>query len=443
MIKSILFTVLLMTAVLISACSDSGDDNNTPPSAQAYDVTGKIDYAGKTISSAKVCLDVNNNGLADDTACVNTDSSGKYYFTSDNNPAYYPLAAFIKETSGSAAVNAKIAVDSNEYDSILYAPRGKTDNISITTTLAKSLMDKDSSLTLDNAEKTADTIIKKADSPATVLTVYNNTLNTAPNSINISTGIRGLVSVITDKLSNEVEITDSTAIAVTQVEIDTANSDIKEEDIKLPQEPVAPDNSTKTPLEKVTEMLAGAEIKNSAESPVNLNEYVVNSDQMGIYIKPDAFGGYTDLYSEMLMTRMQLLNFIDYKETGWSSNSELDFEVVPNDQEGEKDYLFTNHLSKKIETASDPCDANGVVNGIYYKSLYDYSLYWKIMQQEAQICYEKNGGTEDTSGEVKDPNDIKIMGNCLAETVYNNRDNIKIEKWYWTIDTTKIEECSK
>ena len=407
--KSILFTVLLMTAVLISACSDSGDDNNTPPSAQAYDVTGKIDYAGKTISSAKVCLDVNNNGLADDTACVNTDSSGKYYFTSDNNPAYYPLAAFIKETSGSAAVNAKIAVDSNEYDSILYAPRGKTDNISITTTLAKSLMDKDSSLTLDNAEKTADTIIKKADSPATVLTVYNNTLNTAPNSINISTGIRGLVSVITDKLSNEVEITDSTAIAVTQVEIDTANSDIKEEDIKLPQEPVAPDNSTKTPLEKVTEMLAGAEIKNSAESPVNLNEYVVNSDQMGIYIKPDAFGGYTDLYSEMLMTRMQLLNFIDYKETGWSSNSELDFEVVPNDQEGEKDYLFTNHLSKKIETASDPCDANGVVNGIYYKSLYDYSLYWKIMQQEAQICYEKNGGTEDTSGEVKDPNDIKIM----------------------------------
>lgn len=445
--KSILFTVLLMTAVLISACSDSGDDNNTPPSAQTYDVTGKIDYAGKTISSAKVCLDVNNNGLADDTACVNTDSSGKYYFTSDNNPAYYPLAAFIKETSGSAAVNAKIAVDSNEYDSILYAPRGKTDNISITTTLAKSLMDKDSSLTLDNAEKTADTIIKKADSPATVLTVYNNTLNTAPNSINISTGIRGLVSVITDKLSNEVEITDSTDISVSQVEIDTANSDIKEEDSKLPQEPVAPDNSTKTPLEKVTEMLAGAEIKNSAESPVNLNEYFgsyyhyQNDGDGVIIIKPDAFGGYTDFDSEILMTRMQLLSFIDYKETGWPSNSELDFEVVPNDQEGEKDYLFPNHLSKKIETASDPCDANGVVNGIYYKSLYDYSLYWKIMQQEAQICYEKNGGTEDTSGEVKDPNNIKIMGNCLAEAVYNNRDNIKIEKWYWTIDTTQLDVC--
>ena len=121
--KSILFAVPLMAAVLISACSDSGDDNNTPP-AQTYDITGKIDYAGKTISSAKVCLDVNNNGLADDTACVNADSSGKYYFTSDNNPAYYPLTAFIKETSGSAAVNAKIAADNTEYDSILYAPRG-------------------------------------------------------------------------------------------------------------------------------------------------------------------------------------------------------------------------------------------------------------------------------------------------------------------------------
>ena len=94
--KSILFAVPLVAAVLISACSDSGDDNSTPPPAQTYDVTGKIDYAEKTISSAKVCLDVNNNGLADDTACVNADSSGKYNFTSANNPAYYQLAAFIK-----------------------------------------------------------------------------------------------------------------------------------------------------------------------------------------------------------------------------------------------------------------------------------------------------------------------------------------------------------
>ncbi len=191
--KSILFALLLMAAVLISACADSGNDNNTPPPAQTYDVTGKIDYAGKT----------------------------------------------------------------------------------------------------------ADTIIKKADSPATVLIVYNNALNTALNSIDISTSIRGLASVITDKLNNEVEITDSTAIAVMQVEIDTANNAVTTEDNKLPQEPAAPDNSTNTPLEKVTEMLAGAEIKNSAENSINLNKHLypeLNYKDSQIYelgIKYYAFGAFT------------------------------------------------------------------------------------------------------------------------------------------------------
>ena len=133
--KNIFFAVPLMVAVLISACADSGDSNNTPPAPQTYDITGKIDYAGKTISSAKVCLDVNNNGLADDNACVDT-SNGEYTFTSSNNPAYYPLAAFITEDTSAAvaAVNAKITVDNSDYDSILYAPRGKTETISIATT---------------------------------------------------------------------------------------------------------------------------------------------------------------------------------------------------------------------------------------------------------------------------------------------------------------------
>ena len=71
--KNILFAVPLMAAVLISACADSGNNNNNTPPPAPYSISGKIDYAGKTISSAKVCLDVNNNGLADDdTACIDT-----------------------------------------------------------------------------------------------------------------------------------------------------------------------------------------------------------------------------------------------------------------------------------------------------------------------------------------------------------------------------------
>lgn len=453
--KNIFFAVPLMAAVLISACADSGNNNNNTPPPQSYNITGKIDYAGKTISSAKVCLDVNNNGLADDNACVDT-INGEYTFTSSNNPAYYPLAAFITEDT-SAAVNAKITVDNNEYDSILYAPKGKTDTISIATTLAKSLMDKDSALSLTNAESTANRIITNNanNNPATVLTVYNNALNSA-NITDISTSIRGLVNVITDKLNKETNITDNTNITVSQEEVNTANDEISKADEEQPQEPQEPENPSgkpATPLEKVTEMLAGAEIKN-AENPVNLNGYidkVYNScviydeeKQMcieygitGIGIKPDTFGGYTNFNTEVLMTSGQLLSFIiGYEEDGWPSDSELDFEVLPSDRtynnEQVEGYMFTNHLSS-------PCNANGVVNGIYYKSIFDIELLNK-MRREAQVCYEEKGGNEDPSGEISNDS-MKLLMNCLAEAAYNNKDNIKIEKWYWTIDTTQLDVC--
>ena len=435
--KNIFFAVPLMVAVLISACADSGNNNNNTPPPQSYNITGKIDYAGKTISSAKVCLDVNNNGLADDNACVDT-SNGEYTFTSSNNPAYYPLAAFITEDT-SAAVNAKITVDNSDYDSILYAPRGKTETISIATTLAKSLMDKDSALSLNNAEIQAEEIVKKAESPATVLTVYNNALNSA-NITDISTSIRGLVNVITDKLNKETNITDNTNITVSQEEVNTANDEISKADEELPQEPQEPENPSgepATPLEKVTEMLAGAEIKN-AENPVNLNDYVDTSHttQTRIVFKDNAFGEYS---SNTLMTGSQLLALLDYKEEGWPSDSSMKFEVFPSNS----GYAMANYTSKigieEIPTNDNVCSANGKINGIYYKSLFDASLYRK-MQQEAMPCYEQNGGIGDPSGEISN-SDMKILMGCLAEAAYNNKENIKIEKWYWTIDTTQLDVC--
>lgn len=448
--KNILFAVPLMAAVLISACADSGNNNNNTPPPQSYNITGKIDYAGKTISSAKVCLDVNNNGLADDdTACIDT-TDGSYNFASTNNPDYYPLAAYVTE-SQNQQVNAKITVDNTEYDSILYAPKGKTDTISITTTLAKSLMDKDSALSLTNAETQAEEIVKKAESSATVLTVYNNALNTSSKTItNIPTSIRGLVNVITDKLNKETNITDNTNITVSQEEVNTANDEISKADEEQPQEPQEPENPSgepATPLEKVTEMLAGAEIKN-AENPVNLNEHVdplynkIDKDGalLKLGIKSDAFGEYS---SNMLMTSNQLLRIINYKEENWPSDSPLEFEILVTGNVSYGGYEMANYTSKigieEIPTNDNVCSANGKINGIYYKSLFDASLYRK-MQQEAQVCYEEKGGNEDPSGEISYSNMILLM-NCLAEAAYNNKDNIKIEKWYWTIDTTKIEAC--
>ena len=249
-IKFLLLPVVIGVFFLMTACADSEKNDSTTPPAQSYNITGKIDYAGKTISYAKVCLDVNNNGLADDTSCIDT-ADNNYNFTSVDNPTSYSLVAFIKEAN--TAVNAKIIVDNIEYDSILYAPKGKTDIISIATTFAKSLMDKDSSLTLADAENTADTIIQKADNPAVVLTVYNNALNTASNSIDISTSIRGLIYVITNKLSSETNITNNTIISVTQEEVNTANDAIKAEDDKLPQNP------DKTPFDRISTILDNAQ----------------------------------------------------------------------------------------------------------------------------------------------------------------------------------------
>lgn len=447
--KNILFAVPLMVAVLISACADSGNnDNNNPPPAKSYNITGKIDYAGKTISSAKVCLDVNNDGLANDNACVDA-INGEYTFTSSNNPAYYPLVAFIKEDT-SAAVNAKITVDNSDYDSILYAPRGKTETISITTTLAKSLMDKNSALKLTDAETQAEAIVKKAESPATVLTVYNNALSSG-SITDISTSIRGLVNVITDKLNKEASITDKTTITVSQEEVNTANDEISKVDEEQPQEPQEPENPSgepATPLEQITEMLSGAEIKNRAESPVNLNDYIdmsiiIIGSQNEIGISKDAFGTYAGFESEWAFTSGQLFSLIDYKETNWPSDSKLGFEVLPNDaydenynpDETKKGYLFRDTTNN--ENPNNPCDASGKVNGIFYKAIID-DVTISTIQSGIEDCIRDIGFDEQGQ-----PNDIEAATMCYTKSYYQNRDKFKIEKWYWTIDTTKVDMCSK
>ena len=157
-------------------------------------------------------------------------------------------------------------------------------------------------------------------------------------------------------------------------------------------------------------------------------------------IKSDAFGEYS---SNMLMTSNQLLRIINYKEENWPSDSPLEFEILVTGNVSYGGYEMANYTSKigieEIPTNDNVCSANGKINGIYYKSLFDASLYRK-MQQEAQLCYEEKGGSEDPSGEIS-IDSMKLLMNCLAEAAYNNKDNIKIEKWYWTIDTTQLNVC--
>lgn len=407
--------------MLLSACAeDKSNDSGT----NSYQVTGKVIYTADNFKSAKVCVDANNNGLADDAYCTETANDGSYSFTSNNSTNNYPLVASI-------TTNAKI----NNGSILMYAPKGKADVISIETTLIKSIMEQNSTKTYDMADAEVAAIMKKTDNK-TLLTVYTNALNSADIQ-NWESSIRGIVGAVTNKLLESAEITADTIITVTQEEVDNINNTIKEEDNK---EPENPDTEPATPLEKVTEMLAGAEIKNSAESPVNLNEHVdpaLNSynPMTKIYelgIKSDAFGEFS---TETFASQMSMAGQIGYAENGWPSDKQ-GFEVFPN-EEDKTGYTFTNFHSSAFEH-SDACKA-GKVNGITYKPVIEEAVNNNI-QTSMQECV-KNSGIEMSSGGQFNPDDMDKMMKCYADSYYQYKDSIKIEKWYWTIDTTQIDVC--
>ena len=412
--KFLLLPVVIGAFFLMTACADSEKNNSTTPPAQSYNITGKIDYAGKTISYAKVCLDVNNNGLADDTSCIDT-ADNNYNFTSVDNPASYSLVAFIKEAN--TAVNAKIIVDNIEYDSILYAPKGKTDIISIATTFAKSLMDKDSSLTLADAENTADTIIQKADNPAVVLTVYNNALNTASNSIDISTSIRGLIYVITNKLSSETNITNNTIISVTQEEVNTANEAIKAEDDKLPQNP------DKTPFDRISTIL-----DNAQEMPV----IDLTQEKMAYYPNGEFYDGHFSNgrpvfiiqnldASVFLNTPINVdivfwyIGYSDKKYRGSYDNSERLFYLESDD--------YFNYSS------IEPC--SGIIEDTYITFNDENILQTMMNNADCMVAFKNPNPAV--------PNYLNYMANCL-ETV--KKEGFTPVKAKYRVDTNNLTNYS-
>ena len=311
------FILLAGMLLLLAACAE---DKSSDTGSNSYQVTGKVIYTADNFKSAKICVDANNNGLADDAYCTETANDGSYSFTSNNSTNNYPLVASI-------TTNAKI----NNGSILMYAPKGKADVISIETTLIKSIMEQNSTKTYDMANTEVTALIKKADNK-TLFTVYTNALNNADIQ-NWETSIRGIVGAVTNKLLESTEITADTIITVTQEEVDNINNIIKEEDNK---EPENPGTEPATPLEKVTIMLKNAEIKNSAENPVNLNEHLdrtlIHHNQSNqitnfIGIKYDTFGEFSKLGT--FTNTGTLLMDLNYKENNWPSDSPLHFEVFP------------------------------------------------------------------------------------------------------------------
>lgn len=413
--------------MLLSACAeDKSNDSGT----NSYQVTGKVIYTADNFKSAKVCVDANNNGLADDTYCTETAVDGSYSFTSSDSISSYPLAASI--TTANTAVNARL----NNGEILMYAPKGKADVISIETTLIKSIMEQNSTKTYDMANKEVTALIKKADNK-TLLTVYTNALNSADIQ-NWETSIRGIVGAVTNKLLESTEITADTIITVTQEEVDNINNIIKEEDNKEPQQPENPGTEPTTPLEKVTIMLKNAEIKNSAENPVNLNEHVdpannnvyPNGIVTRLAIKNDTFGDFLNINLTRNFTGYDsFLERYGYKEENFPSNSELGFEVTHAGSPLNY-YEFSNYPYKRSQQPTGMIDEDNIciagnVSGIFYKSIMDEDILRNEFIPKMEAC---NNSTD-----------------CFTDLlyVYYKNNMFKLEKWYWTIDTTQLNECKQ
>ena len=413
--------------MLLSACAeDKSNDSGT----NSYQVTGKVIYTADNFKSAKVCVDANNNGLADDTYCTETAVDGSYSFTSSDSISSYPLAASI--TTANTAVNARL----NNGEILMYAPKGKADVISIETTLIKSIMEQNSTKTYDMANKEVTALIKKADNK-TLLTVYTNALNSADIQ-NWETSIRGIVGAVTNKLLESTEITADTIITVTQEEVDNINNIIKEEDNKEPQQPENPGTEPTTPLEKVTIMLKNAEIKNSAENPVNLNEHVdpannnvyPNGIVTRLAIKNDTFGDFLNINLTRNFTGYDsFLERYGYKEENFPSNSELGFEVTHAGSPLNY-YQFSNYPFKRSQQPTGMIDEDNIciagnVSGIFYKSIMDEDILRNEFIPKMEAC---NNSTD-----------------CFTDLlyVYYKNNMFKLEKWYWTIDTTQLNECKQ
>lgn len=410
--------------MLLSACAeDKSNDSGT----NSYQVTGKVIYTADNFKSAKVCVDANNNGLADDTYCTETAVDGSYSFTSSDSISSYPLAASI--TTANTAVNARL----NNGEILMYAPKGKADVISIETTLIKSIMEQNSTKTYDMANKEVTALIKKADNK-TLLTVYTNALNSADIQ-NWETSIRGIVGAVTNKLLESTEITADTIITVTQEEVDNINNIIKEEDNK---EPENPSFEPATSLEKVTIMLKNAEIKNSMANPVNLNEHVdpannnvyPNGIVTRLAIKNDTFGDFLNINLTRNFTGYDsFLERYGYKEENFPSNSELGFEVTHTGYPLNY-YQFSNYPFKRSQQPTGMIDEDNIciagnVSGIFYKSIMDEDILRNEFIPKMEAC---NNSTD-----------------CFTDLlyVYYKNNMFKLEKWYWTIDTTQLNECKQ
>ena len=140
-----------------------------------------------------------------------------------------------------------------------------------------------------------------------------------------------------------------------------------------------------------------------------------------------------------------MLGFSGYYEQNWPSDSPLGFEVFQDDSRS-KNYLFSNYPfqiknnpDSDIIVSRNICDAGGKVNGIMYKPIVS-DTEMAALESDFMQCAENSGINIDENGQMSQDEIDKIYI-CQLDTWFQHKNNYKLEKWYWTIDTTQLEEC--
>lgn len=214
-----ILSVLLLSVFLIAGCGGGSGDSGagTGSGSGAKRISGKVVYSSS--QSAKVCYDKNNDKkCSEGEAVVNVNSDGSYEI--EGTKADFATTPLIAEIYDTQPESGKMLARIESSPAIVFeTPLGQT-NISSITTIIKSRMDMDPSLTPSDAEKTIKTSME--------LDEATDLFNPKPEVEKLANKVADVVKAMFKKLADEfeIEIKQSTILLVMN-EVVGKLSDIK------------------------------------------------------------------------------------------------------------------------------------------------------------------------------------------------------------------------
>lgn len=353
-----------------------------------------------------VCVDDNNNGLADDNYCGNVNNDGSYEFTAWTDPAAKNLVAYVYESgnggaSSSLYINAStLAKSGNTPDAIMYASwKRANDNITLKTTFIKALIDQDPAKPVTEAEKEVEDVINTIKDTGAILKSFRDIFN---SELATDDNIRSVTAAVVNKYietKSIVKITDITA-----EDIENVKKNIEEAD------------KSSEPLTRINAILDKAEVMPEIDlikyEPVI--KYIAEN-----YCKRSVIEFSADKMRNDFNIAMQnfFYTFNDTKyniEMYYDDHTKIPFAEL-------NDYQYCSSYTNNM----------GVISGYFYS-------YPSGMLEDSDIILEKlykemGCEVDEDSGSVKD---ISCYYGYIADVV----EKLPTPKKYlWKLDTSKLQ----